>query len=487
MRDQPPISSPTHSAGAFSSSNNSAPGGKYPLVARGRTPLRVWLRTSGIEPVLRIVLCGASSLLIFAVAGARGLLETTESRADRRRRALTHTVRRWVGLLGELRGAYAKAGQFAASRPDLIPEEAAAALRTLRDRVPPLPPAEIRRAIEAELEMPLEEAFKEFDPLPLGAASIAQVHRAALPDGTPVAVKVQYPWIQASISADLKVLRTLARGLLRLSSNRRWTFDFERFFAEFAVGLAEELDFEAEARAASEIAANLADDSSIQVPRVIASHTRTRVLTMTYYPCLNIADSTGLANLGVQPSKVLEIVVRAYAKQIFQDGLFHADPHPGNLFVLDEPEASENPRVLFVDFGLHRRLSPELQNEMRQGIFALMQRNVDLFVERMNALEMIAPGAELGVRKAVSQMLDRIASEGGSDALMNAPGSQVLSLKDEAKRLLEETPGLQLPNDLLLYAKTLAYVFALGEELDPNVDLMKISVPYFLQFLAARD
>jgi predicted unusual protein kinase regulating ubiquinone biosynthesis (AarF/ABC1/UbiB family) len=445
------------------------------------------LRTSGVEPVFRILLCGAASLLILAAAGARGLLEAPESRANRRRRALTRTVERWVRLLGELRGAYAKAGQFAASRPDLVPQEAAAALSTLRDRLPPLPPAEICRAVEAELEMPLEEAFGEFDPLPLGAASIAQVHRATLPDGTPVAVKVQYPWIQASVSADLKVLRTLARGLLRLRSNRRWMFDFERFFAEFAVGLADELDFEAEARAASEIAANLADDSSIQVPRVIASHTRTRVLTMTYSPCLNIGDSSGLANLGVQPSKVLEIVVRAYAKQIFQDGLFHADPHPGNLFVLDEPEASQNPRVLFVDFGLHRRLSPELQNEMRQGIFALMQRNVDLFVERMNALEMIAPGAELGVRKAVSQMLDRIASEGGSDALMNAPGSQVLSLKDEAKRLLEETPGLQLPNDLLLYAKTLAYVFALGEELDPNVDLMKISVPYLLQFLAARD
>ena len=116
-----------------------------------------------------------------------------------------------------------------------------------------------------------------------------------------------------------------------------------------------------------------------------------------------------------------------------------------------------------------------------------MQRNIDLFVQRMNALEMIAPGAEPGVRKAVSEMLDRIAAEGGSGALMSAPGNRVLSLKDEAKRLLEETPGLQLPNDLLLYAKTLAYVFALGEQIAPNLDPMKIAVPYLLQFLATRD
>jgi predicted unusual protein kinase regulating ubiquinone biosynthesis (AarF/ABC1/UbiB family) len=333
----------------------------------------------------------------------------------------------------------------------------------------------------------LEVAFPVFQTVPLGAASVAQVHRATLADGTPVAVKVQYPWIRASLPADLKVLRGLTRILLRFASRGRWRADFERFFAEFAEGLAEELDFEAEARAAGEIAANLSGDPGVHVPQVIASHTRTRVLCMTYHPCVNITDRAALETLGVAPAKVLEIVVRAYAKQIFEDGLFHADPHPGNLFVLDEEGASENPRVLFVDFGLHRRLSPELRNEMRQGIFALMQRDVDRFVERMKALDMIAPGAESGVRSAVSQMLERIADRGGTEAWMGAAGGQVLSLKNEAKRLLQETPGLQLPNDLLLYAKTLAYLFALGEEIDRDVDLMKLSVPYLLQFLAARD
>ncbi len=440
-----------------------------------------------MEPVFRILICSAVSAAILAWANLAGLFAPQPSRVAGRRRALARIAVRWVALLGSLRGAYAKAGQFAASRPDRVPEEIVAALVALRDRLPPLPLAEIRPVIEAALEMPLEKAFADFEPTPLGAASIAQVHRATLADGTPVAVKVQYPWIQASLDADLAVIRTLARTALRRAARGRWKLDFERFFAEFAGGLADELDFEAEARAASEIAANLSGDPAIQVPRVIASHTRTRVLTMTYHPCTNIADADGLADRGVSPSRVIEIVARAYAKQMFQDGLFHADPHPGNLFVLDEADASHNPRVLFVDFGLHRRLSPELQKEMRQGIFALMQRDVDLFVERMNALDMIAPGAEDGVRRAVSNMLDRIAGQGGTDALMSAQGSQVLSLKDEAKQLLQETPGLQLPNDLLLYAKTLAYVFALGEEIAPDVDLMKISVPYLLQFLAVRD
>ena len=445
--------------------------------------VRRWGRTSGTTPTLRLFACVAVSLGLLLGSRLRGL----GPNAGNRRGAARRVAERWADLLASLRGPYAKAGQFAASRPDLIPEEIAQPLARLRDRLPSLPLAEVRPVLEAELGVPLEVAFAEFEPETLGAASIAQVHRARLSDGTAVAVKIQYPWIESSLAADLKVLRRLIRLLLWWTGKEHRKMDFERLFGEFSRSLATELDFEAEARAAGEIAQNLSADPAIQVPSVIASHTRKRVLTMEYSPCVNIADREGLAALGVDPAAVLEIVARAYAKQIFEHGLFHADPHPGNLFVLDEEGARENPRVLFVDFGLHRRLSPDLQREMRQGIFALMQRDLDGFMHRMEAMDMIAPGAEGTVRSAVAEMLDRIADEGGANKLMSGTGSQVLGLKDEAKRLLEQTPGLQLPDDLLLYAKTLSYLFALGEELDPKVDLMKISVPYLLGFLGRQD
>ena len=459
---------------------------EHPLPSPARR-LRLWLRVRGVVPVLRIAGCTLRSLAIAGWALLRSAPANREVRARIGEASRSRIARIWAELLGSLRGAYAKAGQFAAARPDLVPAEFTRALAPLRDRLPPLPLEEIRPVIEGELQASLESAFAEFHAEPLGAASVAQVHRAKLPDGTSVAVKVQYPWLRDSLPADLKVLRGLARVGVGIATRGKWRVDFERFFAEFAEGLAEELDFEAEARAAGEIAANLSADPGVKVPRVIASHTRSRVLCMTYHPSVNIADRAGLEALGVEPARLLAIIVRAYAKQIFEDGLFHADPHPGNLFVLDEEGADENPRVLFVDFGLHRRLSPELRREMRQGIFALMQRDVDLFIERMQALDMIAPGAEEGVRSAVSDMLQRIAGQGGANALMVAAGDQVLGLKDEAKRLLQETPGLQLPNDLLLYAKTLTYLFSLGEEIDPEVDLMKIALPYLLQFLAAQD
>jgi len=138
--------------------------------------------------------------------------------------------------------------------------------------------------------------------------------------------------------------------------------------------------------------------------------------------------------------------------------------------------------VLFIDFGLSRRLDPALRDELRRGLFALLQRDPDAFVAGMERMGMIAPGAQGGVRAAVLEMFERMRDEAASPLALS--GDRILSLKDRAKALLQETPGLQLPNDLLLYARTLSYLFALGAELDPSVDLLKISLPYLMKFLA---
>jgi len=339
----------------------------------------------------------------------------------------------------------------------------------------------VRRAVERELRAPLEHCFESFEPTPLGAASIAQVHLARLPGGDPVAVKVQYPWLRRALPADL----ALVGALFRLWPSRRGARrDRARLFDEFAAGLREELDFEREAQVAAEIARNLAGDERIAVPEIVRSHSGARVLTMRYRPAVGLGDRAGLARLGVEPRELLEIVARAYAAQIFVHGLFHADPHPGNLFVLDEPGAAARPRVLFVDFGLSRRLAPELRRELRKGLYALLQRDEAAFVAGMQRMGMIEPGAEADVRGAVAAMFARIGAQGGALAM---GGAAVLPLKDEAKALLQQTAGLQLPNDLLLYAKTLSYLFALGAELAPEVDVLKLCLPYALQFLAQKE
>jgi ubiquinone biosynthesis protein len=385
-------------------------------------------------------------------------------------------VRRAAATFGRLRGPFAKLGQFALLRVDRVAPEARAALESLRDRVPPIPFHWIRRQIEAELGAPLAHLYREIDPTPLGAASIAQVHAAVLPDGTRVAVKVQYPWLARSLRADLALLRLGVRASGGNAAAR------EPWLAEFSRGLAEELDFAREAAHAREVAANLAAEPRVVVPRVIASHSSARVLTMERHATVSL---DALATRGIPRRPVLETIVRAYARQIFGDGLFHADPHPGNLFVIDEPDARDAPRVLFVDFGLVKRLEPALTRELRLGILALLQRDLDGFVAGMARIGAVTPGAEPRVREAVGSVFARLAGEAAGPLGLSGP--RVLALKDEAKRLLYETPGLALPSDLLLYAKTLSYLFALARDVAPEVDPMPLTVPWLLRFLAVRE
>ena len=439
-------------------------------------------RTSGLEAALRLGAFVSRFVLRHGLGRLGDLLVGPQGRARRHAARRAATARALIAMLGALKGAFVKAGQFASVRHDLVPQAAAEPLRKLQSQVPSLPFETIREWIETELGASLDSLFEDFEREPLGAASVAQVHRARLPTGEIVAVKVQYPWLRASVRADLAVLRLCVRfGCWWVG---REIPDRDALFDEFRDGLLEELDFEREARIAEEIARNLADDPQIAVPRIFASHSTSRVLTMTAYDTLAISDRAGLEARGISPASVLEIVGRAYAKQIFGDGLFHADPHPGNLFVIDEPEAATMPRVLFVDFGLSKRLSPELRRDLRQGIYALLQSDLDAFLERMDSMGMIAPGAHEDVRPAVASMFERIRASGGA---LSVPGQAILGLKDEAVELLRDTPGLQLPNDLLLYARTLTYLFALGEQLAPEVDLVELSTPHLLKFLAGRD
>jgi predicted unusual protein kinase regulating ubiquinone biosynthesis (AarF/ABC1/UbiB family) len=452
-----------------------------PLRPPFRHPSRSWRfagRKTGIEQILRLMWCAArigldrGSIELVALLGG--------NRPALRERWQERSARRLVATLGALKGTFAKAAQFAAIRHDLLPEAVTVRLAELRDRVPPLPFRWIRAMVEAELGQPLGSLFECFDPEPFGAASIAQVHRAKLAGGTTVAVKVQYPWLSGSVSADMAIART-GLSIFR-AVTKRPAVDFRRILSEFEMGFRSELDFAHEAAVADEIRGNLSGDDGVAVPRVHLSHSSRRILTMEYFETVRVDDTAGLERLGVDPAAVLESIGRAYAKQVFVDGLFHADPHPGNLFVVDEPTARDHPRLLFVDFGLSRRLDTELRDEMRRAIHALIQRDLDGFIDGMQRMGMIAPGAEPAVRSAVVHMFDRFSASGA----LQIAGSQVLGLKDEAKALLQQTEGLQLPNDLLLYAKTLSYVFALGEQIAPEHDLMKLLLPYLLRYLAQK-
>jgi len=391
----------------------------------------------------------------------------------RRSRAERDTAagQRLADALGSLRGLYTKLGQHLATRVDALSDEFRAPLDALHQSAPPVPFPVIR----GELERGLGSArlFAWIDPEPLGTASIAQVHRARLRSGADVAVKVRHPELSpAGLERDLARLRR-ALPLLRPWLSPR---DGRALLQELGRALVRELDFELEGRTAEQIATAFASDSRVLVPRVHWEVTSTSVLTLDYVPRVRLDDPAALAARGVSPEACLAIVVDAYGRQVFGDGLFHADPHVGNLYLLDDPDRP--PRVLFLDFGLAERLAPEVREELRLGLQALLRRDVDSLLAGLSRLQAVIPGREREARAALESAL----AAGASNAL-GAGVAAIQSLKQLGKQLVRESRAFRIPRDLLLWARTLAYVYNLGERIAPGADPMRLFLPHLLRFI----
>jgi ubiquinone biosynthesis protein len=373
--------------------------------------------------------------------------------------------------LGSLRGIYTKLGQHLATRVDTLSDEFRAPLDALTDQAPRVPFARVR----AELERGLGTAarFAWIDPEPLGTASIAQVHRARLRSGAEVAVKVRHP--ELTPARVERELRGLARVIPLL---RPWlrADDARALLAELGDALRREIDFELEGRAAEQVAQALRDDPRVVVPRVHWEATAQSVLTLDYVPRTRLDDAPALAARGVTPAACLAIAIDAYGRQVFGDGLFHADPHAGNLYLVDEP--GPVPRVLFLDFGLAHQLSPEVREELRLGLQSLLKRDLDGLLAGLGRLGALLPGREAEARAALESAL-----HAGASQALGANVAGIQSLKELGKRLVRDSRAFRIPRELLLWARTLAYVYNLTERIAPGTDPMPLFLPHLLKFI----
>ena len=398
----------------------------------------------------------------------RGPLALRRARAERD----TAAGRRVAETLGRLRGIYTKLGQHLATRVDALSDEFRAPLDALTEAAPAVPFA----AIRAEIERSLGSArrFVWIDPEPLGTASIAQVHRARLASGAQVAIKVRHPELTPErIERDLRDLRRvipLLRPWLRPAIARE-------LLDEVGIALRRELDFELEGRVAEQVAAALAADPRVLVPRVHWEATARSVLTLDYVPRVRLDDRAALAARGAAPEECLAIVVDAYGRQVFGDGLFHADPHIGNLYLVD---AAGPPRVLVLDFGLAERLSPEVREELRLGLQALLKRDADGLLAGLGRLGAVLPGREPQARAALEAAL-----AAGAAGALGANVAGIQALKELGKRLVRESGAFRIPRELLLWARTLAYVYNLSERIAPGADPMRLFLPHLLRFVTA--
>lgn len=350
---------------------------------------------------------------------------------------------------------FVKLGQVLSSRPDLLPEPYLKALSRLQDQVKPFPYEDVEQIIVTELGVRLSKAFSHFEKEPLAAASLGQVHKATLRDGRSVVVKVQRPGIRPHILDELQVLDEISSMLEATKTGRR--FQVQKIFEEFRKTLINELDYQREAGHMSQMADNLAEFPLIKVPRPIQGYTTRSVLTMEYITGRKVTDLTPLARLDLNGEALAEELFRAYLKQVLVDGLFHADPHPGNVFLTDDH------KIALLDLGMVGRTTPELQEKLVKMLMALSEGNsetvADIVIQISDSTDDFE---EKDFRRAISGFI----AEQQNTRLKDVDvGKTVLALTRTAGE-----KGLYVPTELTLLGKTLLQLDEIGKVLDPDFD-----------------
>ncbi len=398
-----------------------------------------------------------------------------EARARRRSRLHRAAAVRIRLAAIDLRGVFIKLGQFMSARVDLLPEEYTEELSALQDQVPPMPFPPIRERVVLDLGREIGEAFAAFEAQPIAAASLGQVHEARLPDGRRVAVKVQYPGIQSVVVTDLRA----ARLVLHLLQWRFPRIRFDKLYEEFARVLQGELNYLNEGRSADRFRTNFADEPSVVVPEVIWPYTTAHVLTLEYVEGIKITQFSQLEALGIELKAVARLVARAYMQQILVHRFFHGDPHPGNLFVQRGPEGS--PRLVFVDFGIMQRITPQMHEGITHTIRAIIDRDVPEIVRGLQMLGFIAvTGNVAEIERAVDFFMDRYRDM----APRMFKNITVFEMAEDVEQFFRVSHALQVPNNFILFGRTAGMLNGLCARLDPELNLIELAKPYAVEFLS---
>jgi predicted unusual protein kinase regulating ubiquinone biosynthesis (AarF/ABC1/UbiB family) len=440
----------------------------------------------GLRPGLR--LRHARVLLFFAqttasVAWWEIVLRHIGLRALSRRTAEKRYRRAAIGfrsLATELGGVWIKVGQFLSSRVDVLPASIIGELAGLQDEVAPETFEAMRAVVEADLGAPLAERFAWFKPEPLASASLGQVHRAQLQEGQAVVVKVQRPNIHALIQVDLAALKTVVGWLKHYRPIRRRA-DLDALLAEFSRTLWEEVDYLAEAENARRFGQMFADDPEVRIPTVYASHTTRRVLTLEDVYFIKITDYAAVEAAGVDRAEAADRLFRTYLRQIFVEGFFHADPHPGNLFV--EALGEGRWRLVFVDFGMVGRLSPEVKQGLRDLAVAVGGRDLGRLTKAYQELGVLLPGADLErIRQAETALFDRLWGKSMRELVSLHP-SEMRQFTRQFQDLLYEMP-FQVPNDLIFLGRCVAILSGMCTGLNPDFNLFAGLAPFAQELVA---
>lgn len=409
------------------------------------------------------------------------------TRAERTRKAAA----RFRVLAISMGGLMIKVGQFLSARLDVLPPEVIKELADLQDEVPPEEFVAVQAVAESELALPLSKQFASFDRVPLAAASLGQVHRATLLAGdaaevgfADVVVKVQRPDIQQIIEVDLSALRTVGGWLERYRPIRNRA-DIRALIEEFAKTTLEEVDYLEEAVNLDAFAANFAQDPRVATPAVLWELSGRRLLTLQDVSAIKLTDRDAVTAAGIDPVEVAQVLADTFLQQILIDGFFHADPHPGNIFVTprtDSSAADLDWTMTFIDFGMFGRVPEELRGGLRDLLIAAGLRDSTRFVAGLQRLDLLLPSADLWqIESAAEQVFDRF---GGLriDELQQIDPEELIRFGLQFRELLLELP-FQVPKDLLLLGRAVGILSGNCTALDPEFDIWGTITPYATQLL----
>jgi len=375
-------------------------------------------------------------------------------------------------MLEELGPTFIKLGQILSTRPDLLPFAYLQELEKLQDQVAPLPGETIQQVVEEQLQARYDRHFSSFTREPLASGSIAQVHRASLIDGTQVVLKVRKPGIERTIQADLQILRDLALLMTRFIKEAE-LYQPVRIVEEFSRSIRKELDLSLEGRRIERFRRNFSDDDRVTAPRVYPQLTTSQVLTMTWVDGIKISRVKELEEMGLDRRQLAITGARATVKQIFVDGFFHADPHPGNLFV------TRSGRLCYLDFGITGQLDATRMADLNFLLHGLVSQDAEKIIRGLSALNAVDERVDIAsLKREVEEMLEIYYG---------------LPLKEiKIQELLESTFEVmrtfrvRIPADLSHLARALMAIEGVGLMLDPEFNLMSELEPVLSEVLKKR-
>lgn len=401
---------------------------------------------------------------------------------------LKKMARRFRVLALDLGGLMIKAGQFASSRLDVLPESITAELESLQDEVEPAPIASIRAQIERELGLPLEVAFGEFDIKPIAAASLGQAYRAKLAPSLAsdanyeaVVVKVLRPGIEQVVEVDLKALRKVGQWLSRIRLvNRR--ADAPALVEEFAHVSLQEIDYFVEGGHLERFKENFGADQRVSAPEIVWERTSRRVLTLSDVTAIKVNDIAALEAAGINPNAVAAELARNTFEQIFVHGFFHADPHPGNIFVTPS-DSAENFKITFIDFGMMGEIDDELRSGLQVFLIALVSRDARGCVAAMQRLRVLLPAADtVELERAIAALFTRFGGVGVAELTQTDP-REFKELAIEFSELLRTLP-FQLPENFLLLFRSISLISGVTSALNQNFNMWDAVEPFSRSLLS---